>query len=199
VKILVIGTGLVGGAAVAALSERGHDVIGVSRSSSPAVDATDPESIGALFAAVGNVDAVVAAVGSAPYEPLAELDHDDFLKGLRAKTLAQIDIVQLGTPFVRDGGSFTLTTGVLRREPIITGAASSVANGALEAFVMAAAIELPRGIRINTVSPTVLVEATSHHSAFPGFPQVSAAAVGQAYVKAVEGAHTGQVYALDGS
>jgi NAD(P)-dependent dehydrogenase (short-subunit alcohol dehydrogenase family) len=199
VKILVIGTGLVGGAAVAALSDRGHDVIGVSRSSSPAVDATDPESIAALFAAVGTVDAVVAAIGSAPYEPLAELDHDDFLKGLRSKALAQIDIVQLGTPFVSDAGSFTLTTGVLRREPIVTGAASSVANGALEAFVMAAAIELPRGIRINTVSPTVLVEATSHHGAFPGFAQVSAAAVGQAYVKAVEGAHTGHVYALDGS
>ena len=63
VKILVIGTGLVGGAAVSALSERGHDVVGVSRSSSPAVDATDPESIAALFAAVGNVDAVVAALG----------------------------------------------------------------------------------------------------------------------------------------
>jgi NAD(P)-dependent dehydrogenase (short-subunit alcohol dehydrogenase family) len=88
---------------------------------------------------------------------------------------------------------------VLGREPIVTGAASSVANGALEAFTMAAAIELPRGIRINTVSPTVLVEATSHHGAFPGFTQVSAAAVGQAYVKAVEGAQTGQVYALDGS
>ena len=132
------------------------------------------------------------------YEPLAELDHDDFLKGLLAKTLAQIDIVQLGTPYVSDGGSFTLTTGVLGREPIVTGAASSAANGALEAFTMAAAIELPRGIRINTVSPTVLVEATSHHGAFPGFTQVSAAAVGQAYVKAVEGAQTGQVYALDG-
>ncbi len=156
-------------------------------------------SIAALFAAVGTVDAVVAAVGSAPYEPLAELDHDDFLKGLLAKALAQIDIVQLGTPYVSDGGSFTLTTGVLGREPIVTGAASSVANGALEAFTMAAAIELPRGIRINTVSPTVLVEATSHHGAFPGFTQVSAAAVGQAYVKAVEGAQTGQIYALDGS
>jgi NAD(P)-dependent dehydrogenase (short-subunit alcohol dehydrogenase family) len=199
VKILVIGTGLVGGAAVSALSERGHDVVEASRSSSPAVDATDPESIAALFSAVGTVDAVVAAVGSAPYEPLAELDHDDFLKGLQAKALAQIDIVQLGTPYVSDGGSFTLTTGVLGREPIVTGAASSVANGALQAFTMAAAIELPRGIRINTVSPTVLVEATSHHGAFPGFTQVSAAAVGQAYVKAVEAAQTGQIYARDGS
>ena len=197
-RVLVVGTGLVGGAAVSALSDRGHEVIGVSRSSSPAVDVTEPESIADLFAAVGKVDAVVAAVGKAPFQPLAELDHADFLAGLIGKTVAQIDLVQLGTPYVADGGSFTLTTGVLAREPIVTGAASSAANGALEAFTMAAAVELPRGIRINTVSPTVLVEAVDHHPAFPGWTQVSAAAVGQAYVKAVEGAQTGQVYALDG-
>ena len=197
-KVLVIGTGLVGGAAVSALSERGHDVVTASRTSSPAVDATDPESIARLFAEVGTVDAVVAAVGKAPFEPLAQLDHADFLKGLLGKTLAQIDVVQIGTPYVSDGGSFTLTTGVLDREPIVTGAASSTANGALVAFTMAAAVELPRGIRINTVSPTVLVEAVDHHPAFPGFTQVSATAVGQAYVKAVEGYQTGQVYALDG-
>jgi NAD(P)-dependent dehydrogenase (short-subunit alcohol dehydrogenase family) len=197
-KILVVGTGLVGGAAMSALSERGHDVVGVSRSSSPAVDVTDPTSIAALFAEVGNVDAVVAALGQAPFEPLVELDHDDFVQGLMGKTMAQIDLVQLGTPYVNDGGSFTLTTGVLAREPIVTGAVSAAANGALEAFTMAAAVELPRRIRINAVSPTVLVEAVDHHPAFPGFTQVSAAAVGQAYVKAVEGAHTGQVYALDG-
>ena len=106
--------------------------------------------------------------------------------------------MQIGTPYVADGGSFTLTTGVLDREPIRTGAASSAANGALTAFTMAAAVELPRGIRINTVSPTVLVEATSHHPSFPGFTQVTAAAVGQAFVKMVEGVQTGQVYALDG-
>ncbi len=197
-KILVIGTGQVGGTAVKALAERGHEVIQASRSSEYAVDATDPESIAQLFASVGTVDAVVAALGSAPFKPLAELGHDDFLSGLLKKTLAQIDIVQIGTPYVADGGSFTLTTGVLGREPIRTGAASSAANGALEAFTMAAAVELPRGIRINTVSPTVLVEATSYHPSFPGFTQISAAAVGQAYVKAVEGVQTGQVYALDG-
>ena len=152
-KVLVIGTGLVGGAAVDALSARGHEVVGVSRSSSPAVDATDPESVAALFEAVGTVDAVVAALGKAPFEPLADLDHADFLQGLLSKTLAQIDVVQLGTAHVRDGGSFTLTTGVLAREPIVTGAASSAANGALEAFTMAAAVELPRGIRINSRQP----------------------------------------------
>ncbi len=97
-----------------------------------------------------------------------------------------------------DGGSFTVTTGVLDREPIRTGAASSTANGALNAFVMAAAVELPRGIRINCVSPTVLVEATGLPPVLPRLHPGRAAAVGLAYVKAVEGVQTGQVYALDG-
>ncbi len=197
-KILVIGTGHVGGPAIEALTARGHDVVAASRSAEQTVDATDPASIAALFERVGRVDAVIAAVGAAPFKPLTELDHDDFVRGLLGKAVAQIDIVTLGTPFVTDGGSFTLTGGVLSREPIRTGAASSAANGALDAFTMAAAVELPRGIRINCVSPTVLVEAPAYHPSFPGFTQVTAAAVGLAYVKAVEGVQTGQVYALDG-
>jgi NAD(P)-dependent dehydrogenase (short-subunit alcohol dehydrogenase family) len=197
-RILVIGTGHVGGAAIEALQARDHEVIAASRSAEQSVDATDPRSIEALFAAVGPVDAVVAAVGSAPFKPLGDLTREDYAAGYVGKVQTQLDIVRIGTPHVADGGSITLTTGVLAREPIRTGAASSLVNGALEAFVMAAAVELPRGIRINSVSPTVLVEAPSYHPSFPGFTKVSAAAVGQAYVKAVEGFQTGQVYALDG-
>ena len=197
-KIIVIGAGHVGGAAVEALSARGHEVIAATRRTDPAVDATDPGSIEALFAAVGRVDAVVTALGSAPFKPLAELTREDYAAGYAGKVQTQLDVVRIGTPYLSDAGSFTVTTGVLAREPIRTGAASSLANGALEAYVMAAAVELPRGIRINAVSPTVLVEATAYHPSFPGFTQVSAAAVGQAYVKAVEGFQTGQVYVLDG-
>ena len=197
-KVLVIGAGHVGGAAVDALKARGHDVVAATRSSSPPVDARDPASIEALFAAIGSVDAIVTALGSAPFKPLADLTRDDYAAGYAGKVQTQLDVVRIGTSHLVDGGSLTVTTGVLAREPIRTGAASSMANGALEAFVMAAAVELPRGIRINAVSPTVLVESTSHHAAFPGFTQVSAAAVGQAYVKAVEGVQTGQVYVLDG-
>ena len=57
---------------------------------------------------------------------------------------------------------------------------------------------LPRGVRINAVSPTVLAEATGYRAFFPGFAQVSAAEVGRAFVKAVHGVQTGQVLALDG-
>lgn len=196
-KVLVIGaTGLVGGAAAAALEAYGDDVLRASQSSDLAVDLTDPASIISLFDRVGTVDAVVSAVGSVPFKPLAELTGEDYLSAYRGKVAAQVDVVRLGTPCIADGGSITLTTGILAREPIRTGAAAALANGALESFVVSAAVELPRGLRINAVSPTVLTEATGYHAFFPGFEPVSAADVGQAFVKSVHGVQTGQVFAL---
>jgi NAD(P)-dependent dehydrogenase (short-subunit alcohol dehydrogenase family) len=198
VRVLVFGaSGLVGGAAADALESDGCEVLRASRSSELAVDVTDPSSIQALYERVGRVDAVVCAVGSVPFKPLAELSREDFVSGYFGKVQAQVDVVQLGTSYLNDGGSFTLTTGTLAREPVRTGVAASLANGAVEVFVMAAATGLPRGLRINAVSPSVLAEATSYHSSFPGFAQVPAAAVGQAFVKSVKGVQTGRVFALD--
>lgn len=195
-RILVIGAnGLVGGTAVDAL--QGHEIVAASRSGEPAVDATDPASVARLFAEVGEVDAVVVALGSVAFRPLGELTREDYDAAFRSKVLAQLDIVRLGTPFVRDGGSFTLTSGILAREPIATGAAASLVNGAIESFVLAAATELPRGIRVNAVSPSVLEDAPSYHSSFPGFVPVSSHRVGQAFAKSVLGVQTGQVFPVD--
>ena len=196
-KILVIGaTGLVGGAAADALEAFGDEVLRASKSSELAVDLTEVASIQALFERVGSVDAVVSAVGSVPFKPLADLTADDYLSAYRGKVAAQLDVVRIGTPHLSDGGSITLTTGILAREPIRTGAAAAMANGALESFVISAAAELPRGLRINAVSPTVLTEATGYHAFFPGFAPVPAADVGQAFVRSVHGVQTGQVFAL---
>lgn len=198
-KILVIGaTGLVGGAAADALEAFGDEVLRASQSSELAVDITDPASITALFERVGTVDGVVSAVGSVPFKPLGELTAADFLSAYAGKVASQIDVVRIGAPHVSDRGSITLTTGILAREPILTGAAAAMANGAVESYVISAATELPRNLRINAVSPTVLTEATGYHAFFPGFPPVSAAEVGQAFVRSVHGVHTGQVHALDG-
>lgn len=195
-RILVIGaTGQVGRTAVDALE--GHDVIAVSRSSEPAVDITDPRSIESLFASVGQLDAVIVAVGEVPFRALGDLGRGDYEAALRGKVLSQLDVVRIGTPYVRDGGSITLTSGILAREPIATGAAASLANGALEAFVLAAATDLPRGIRINAVSPSVLEDAPAYHSSFPGFVPVSSHRVGQAFAKSVLGVQTGQVFPVD--
>jgi hypothetical protein len=68
-------------------------------------------------------------------------------------------------------------------------------NGALDAFVQAAAFEMRPGLRLNIVSPGLLEESLSvFGDYFPGHETVSSARVGQAYVKSVEGHLTGQVY-----
>ena len=191
--LLVGGTGHVG-SAVRTRLERDHEVLVASRSSEIPVDTADPDSITAMYRSVGQVDAVVVAVGAAPFRPLAQLSRDDFLGGFVRKSLGQIEVVRQGIDHVTDGGSFTLTSGIVGREQVRTGVASAVANGALEHFVKAAAVELPRGIRINVISPTVLAEAPSYHSAFPGFRPIAAATMAEFYLRSVAGVDTGRVY-----
>jgi NAD(P)-dependent dehydrogenase (short-subunit alcohol dehydrogenase family) len=106
-------------------------------------------------------------------------------------------LVRVGIDYLTDGGSFTLMTGVLARDPIPAASAAALANGAVESFTLAAAIDLPRGLRINTVSPNVLIEATSYHAKFAGYHQVSAQSVADAYVKSILGKQSGQIYKLD--
>lgn len=195
-KILLIGAGGTLGAAVhQTLANRGHRVLTVGRTSGELrFDLTDPDRVAALYERVGRVDAVVSAAGDVPFKPLAELTADDVVAGFRGKVLSQVELVRQGVAHVAERGSFTLVTGVLAREPIVAGSVASLANGAVESFVRAAAIEIaPR--RVNAVSPTVVTESLPDYGPFfPGMPSVDLAAVAQAYVRSVEGAQTGQVY-----
>jgi len=71
-------------------------------------------------------------------------------------------------------------------------------NAALAGFVTGAAIELPRGLRINVVSPGLLqVSAKKYEGFFPGHEPVSSERVGLAYAKSVEGAITGKVIIVE--
>ena len=196
-KFLVVGsTGLIGSYVAKTLSKHGT-VIGVSRTTQISVDVKDPASIKAMYEKVGKVDAVASCIGKVAFKPVAELTYEDYLMGLKDKALGQVELVRVGIDFLNDAGSFTLMTGVLARDPIPSGSVAALANGAIESFTLAAAIDLPRGIRINTVSPNVLVEATSYHASFPGFHQVTAQSVADAYVKSILGKQTGQIYKLD--
>jgi NAD(P)-dependent dehydrogenase (short-subunit alcohol dehydrogenase family) len=196
-KFLVVGsTGLIGSYVAKTLSKHGT-VIGVSRTTQISVDVKDPASIKAMYEKVGKTDAVASCIGKVAFKPVAELTYEDYLMGLKDKALGQVELVRAGIDFLNDAGSFTLMTGVLARDPIPSGSVAALANGAIESFTLAAAIDLPRGIRINTVSPNVLVEATSYHASFPGFHQVTAQSVADAYVKSILGKQTGQIYKLD--
>lgn len=197
-KILLIGaTGTLGTAVNKELATRGHEVLTVGRTGGDLrYDITDPAQITELYDRAGRVDAVVSAAGTVPYKPFTEMTPEDYLAAFHGKVLAQIGLVRQGAPRIAERGSFTLITGVLTREPIPTGSAASMANGALEAFVRAAAIEIAPQ-RINAVSPTVFTESLAKYGDyFPGMASVDLADVAQAYVRSVEGAQTGQVYAL---
>ena len=196
-KFLVVGsTGLIGSYVAKRLRKNGT-VIGVSRTTQIPVDVKDPASIKAMYEKVGKVDAVASCIGKVAFKPVTELTYEDYLMGFKDKALGQVELVRAGINYLNDNGSFTLMTGVLARDPIPSGSVAALANGAIESFTLAAAIDLPRGLRINTVSPNVLVEATSYHPSFPGYHQVSAQSVADAYVKSILGKQTGQIYKLD--
>lgn len=195
-KVLVVGaSGLIGAGVADALAVN-HEVIRASRSSEVTVDITNPDSIAAMYTKVGKVDAVVSCAGKVTFKALEEISYEEFSRSLQDKTLGQVELVRQGLEFVNDKGSFTLISGVVGREAIHTGSAAALANGALEQFTYAASIEMPRGIRINTVSPTVLAEAKGYHPYFPGFAQVTLAQVTDAFVKCVDGWSTGIVHKL---
>lgn len=195
-KILLIGaTGTLGSAIDKELSER-HEIIRVGRNSGDyRVDISDSASIRKLFEQTGNFDALVCAAGNVTFAPLAEMTEDSFSLGLKDKLMGQVNLLLMGREFANDGGSFTFTTGVLSHDPIRSGASAALVNGAIDSFVRAAATELPRGLRINSVSPTVLLEAMDKYAPyFRGYKPVPAADVALAYAKSVEGLQTGQTY-----
>ena len=195
-RVLIVGaTGTIGGAVAAALAGD-HEVVGASRRGSPLkVDVTVPASVRALYAAAGPVDAVVVAAGDAKFGPLEKLTDADLEFSLRSKLMGQVNAVRYGIANVRDRGSFTVTSGILRRFPTPGGSAFSLVNGALEAFVAAAALDLPRGIRINAISPPWVAETLKALGRDPdgGLP---AATVARAYVESITGSDTGRVIEL---
>ncbi|NUT51938.1 MAG: short chain dehydrogenase [Saccharothrix sp.] len=197
-KIVLIGAGGTLGSAVhSALTGRGHEVVTVGRSGGDLrFDIADPAQTAALYERVGPVDAVVSAAGDVPWKKITEMTARDYEDAFRGKVLSQVELVRQGVGRVAERGSFTLITGVLAREPVPTGSAASLANGAIEAFVRAAAIEIAPQ-RVNAVSPTVFTESLDDYGDFfPGMPPVDLADVARAYIRSVEGAQTGQVYEL---
>jgi len=197
-RILIIGgTGTMGQAVVNELSARHEVIIAALKHGELQVDIADVKSIENMYKKVGNIDAVISTAGKVHFGILSEMNPALYSIGLNNKLMGQVNLVTMGLNYINDGGSFTLTSGIINRDPIRLGSSAAMVNGAIDGFVKAAAIELPRGLRINAVSPTVLTESMDKYADFfHGFLPVHASVAALGYAKSVEGAQTGQIYCI---
>jgi NAD(P)-dependent dehydrogenase (short-subunit alcohol dehydrogenase family) len=192
-KIIIIGaTGTIGRAVVKLLAPN-HELIQVAhRHGDFQVDIASTASIKKLFQAVSAFDAVVCAAGLAKFGKLVELTDEDFMLGLSNKLMGQVNLVRVGRNYIKDKGSFTLTSGVLSQTPMPGSSSISMVNAGLEGFVRAAALELPRGMRVNVVSP-VWVTETLAALGMDTAGGMLADQVAYAYKASVEGHRNGEV------
>ena len=193
-KIVIFGaTGTIGKAVVAALAPK-YEIFRVgNRQGAFQVDLADADSVRNVFKAVGTVDAIVSAAGAARFGPLEKLTDDDFRYSLTNKLMGQVNLTRIGLDYLNDNGSITLTSGVLSHKPMLGSAAISLVNAGLEGFARAAALEAPRGIRVNVVSPPWVTETLKALNMDPT-PGKPAAEVAMAYVRSIEGQESGQVF-----
>jgi len=195
--VAIGGTGTIGKAVVNELDER-HDVVVVGNQRGDfQCEITSSESIQNLFSEVGPFDALVITTGKIHFADFSEMSEEEYYVGIKSKLMGQVNLVRIGSKFINDNGSFTLTSGILSVDPIRMGSSAAMVNAAIDGFVKGAAIELPRGIRINVVSPTVLKESIDkYEDFFRGYEPVHASRVALAYSKSVEGLQTGQRYTV---
>ncbi len=189
-KVIIVGaSGKIGRELDRALSP-GHDVVRVGATRGDVLcDYTDAESVRSMFEMVGAYDALAAVAGAdVRFGPFEGLVDDDYRYGFERKFLSQIRLLSLGRPTIRDGGSFTFTSGFLTHYPNPYSIATGPINAAVDTFVQNTAPLLPRGIRINVVSPAPIVPPGR---SAPGV--VTAAQCAEFFVQAINGTMTGQV------
>ncbi len=189
-KIIIVGaSGRIGKEIDKALSGR-HDIIRVGAHSGDLLcDYTNTDSILNMFEKVGAFDSLISVVGGdSTFKLFDNLDDDDYRFGFERKFLGQVRLIRYGESFVRDNGSFILTSGFLSHYPNSSSIATGPLNAAVDTYVRNTASLLPRGVRINVVSPAPIVEQGQERRGL-----VTAVQTAKLYVQAVESDITGQV------
>jgi NAD(P)-dependent dehydrogenase (short-subunit alcohol dehydrogenase family) len=197
-KILIIGGKGTIGKKVSAYFAKDHKVvIGGRTSGDVIVDIADSKSIKTMFEKIGTIDNLICIAGEAKWAAFETMSEEDFYIGLRSKLMGQVNLVRIGQAHLSDGGSFTLTTGILADHPVKFTTSAALVNGAIHSFVKAAALELKRGLRINVVSSGLVEDAVEKYEAyFPGHNPIPMEKVVNGYVKSVLGAGTGEIFRM---
>lgn len=193
-KMIIVGASGTMGKHLTAAFKKEHEVVtAATEGCDVQVDITSTASIENMYKRVGAFDALISTAGPTYVGPWKKLTDKEFRQGVEGKMMGQINLVLIGQHYINPKGSFTLITGALSHDPQKNFANASAANGAVEGFVKAAAIELENGIRINAVSPTVIENSPQYFPFFPGDIPVTMQQLEFGFRKSVFGANTGQV------
>jgi NAD(P)-dependent dehydrogenase (short-subunit alcohol dehydrogenase family) len=194
-KILIVGGNGTLGSKVTEHLKKNHEVIVASRNSGDFnVDITSEESIKNLFEGTGKLDAIVSTAGAAKWAAFESMTEEDFYVGIKSKMMGQINLVRIGKDYLNNGGSVTLTTGILADDPVENTTNAAMVNNAIHGFVKAVSLEIKNDIRINAVSPGLVEDSKDKFGAhFPGHTPVSMDRMVSGYVKSIEGKVRGEV------
>ena len=192
-RILLVGaTGTIGRAIAEALDSP-HEVIRVGCNTGDLrVNLTSKNSIKKLFQSVGPCDAVICAASAGKIGRSTGGMEATLKPGLDTKLLGQVNLVRIAQAYLTDNGCVTLTSGSVANLPIPGAATMAAVNWAVESFVRSAASELPRGIRINAVSPVPVTE-TVQAMGIKFDDSIPAAQTALAYKESLEGQQTGEI------
>lgn len=126
------------------------------------VDVTDEASVEALFERVvadhGGFDAVVNCAGTSTLAPVVEHDAAEFRRVVDVCLTGTFLVLKHGGRRVRDGGALVSVASLNARQPGAGMAAYCAAKAGMVMLAQVTALELgPRRVRVNTVSPGLVV------------------------------------------
>ena len=194
-RILIIGGDGTIGQKIKEYYSQDHEVLVAGRKSGDfTVDISDSSSIASLLEQTGSLDAIICAAGEAKWATLDDLSEEDYYIGLRSKLMGQVNLVRLGKSYITDGGSITLTTGILADDPVQMTSSAAMVNGALHSFVKAAVLDLKENVRVNVVSSGLVEDAVAkYQDYFPGHHPIPMDKMLRGYIRSVEGKGSGEI------
>ena len=194
-RILIIGGDGTIGQKIKEYYSQDHEVLVAGRKSGDfTVDISDSSSISSLLEQTGSLDAIICAAGEAKWATLDDLSEEDYYIGLRSKLMGQVNLVRLGKSYIIDGGSITLTTGILADDPVQMTSSAAMVNGALHSFVKAAVLDLKENVRVNVVSSGLVEDAVAkYQDYFPGHHPIPMDKMLRGYIRSVEGKGSGEI------
>jgi NAD(P)-dependent dehydrogenase (short-subunit alcohol dehydrogenase family) len=176
-----------------------------------AIDVNDEASVAGVFERIGALDHLVFTAGdwgSFVGGPLANLDLDAAKAALGVRFWGALAVVKHAHGSIAEGGSITLTDGMMAHRPMKGAALSTAMLGAIEYLTRGLAVDLAP-IRVNAVCPGLVM--TERNGAMPAAAVerytarlplargADPAEVAQAYLYLMRGGYTtGQVLRVDG-